>query len=788
MKFLRILIVVPLLLLSVSCSRDPKALVANGNKYFAREKYKEASIMYRRALQKDRKNAEAWYRLGLVDLRTRQYAEAAGAFTRAAQLDPSNVDAAGKLADLYFAASMFDAAHRKQDLGEVKNIASELLRRNPHSYDGHRLSGYIALTENKLQDAVDHFNDANQEKPDQPEVMLALCQALAAVNRRPEAEKLARQLIDHHRNDAAAYDFLVRLYITENRRDDAEAALKEKVANNPSVGAYQIQLARFYLALGKPDQSQAVLNHLTSDLKTYPDAWMLVGEYYQTLNTPNHAEQALNAFQHGEEADPKNKVAYQKRRAQALITANRIPEAGALVDQILKEQPNDPEAIAVRAAMDIHTGQKDKVLKAINALQPLVGKYPNVAATSMLHLNLGRAYLMKAGFDAGDPDPAKRQNDLDQARIQLEQTIQNGKGRSAAAETLLADVQMQRGDYAKVAQLADDILNNDPMNAWAHLTRAKALIAMREPEKAREDLTNLLDQNPKNTDARYELALLDYQQKKYKDAEAGFDKVLQAGDQRGYAGVMESRLAQGEYASVLNDLQAKLATDPKNSQLRLALAGAQTRAGKLQDAIASYRQVLDSSPNALPAARADLMLRIAAVQRVAGDTNGAMQTLQNARRTMPSNSAVMTQIALLYDTTGQKEQARDEYEKVLKIDPDNVTALNNLAFLKAEDSVDLDRALTLAQRARQKQPDNLDIQDTLALIYLRKNLTEESLRLMNELVDKDPRRSTFHYHRALALVQKGDNVTAKRELNDALQDKPPALEQGKIRELIAKIG
>src|SRR5579884_2877475 len=110
---------------AASCSRDPKTLVANGNKYFERQKYKEASIMYRRALQKDHKNAEAWYKLGLVDLRTRQYGDAVGAFTRAAQLDPSNSDAAGKLADLYFAASMYDPAHRTQDLGEVKTIASE---------------------------------------------------------------------------------------------------------------------------------------------------------------------------------------------------------------------------------------------------------------------------------------------------------------------------------------------------------------------------------------------------------------------------------------------------------------------------------------------------------------------------------------------------------------------------------------------------------------------------------------------------------------------------------------
>lgn len=789
MKVLRILIAVSLLVLVVSCGKDPKALVANGNKYFARQKYKEASIMYRRAIQKDRKNADAWYRLGLVDLKTGQFSDAAGAFTRAAQLDPSNVDAASKLADLYFAASIFDTAHRQQDLGEVKTIAAELLRKDPHSFDGHRLSGYIALTENKVPEAVDHFHEANETKPDQPEVVLALCQSLAAVNRRDEAEKLARNLVEHHKDDAPAFDFLIRLYLTENRRDDAEAMLRQKVANNPKVGGFQIQLARYYLATGQQEKSQQVLNHLTSDLKTYPDAWLLVGEFYQSLNTPNHAEQALNAYQQGEKADPQHAVAYQKRRAQALLAANRIPEAGALIDQIIKANPGDPESIAVRAAMDIQTGEKPKVLKAIDTLEPLVGKYQNVVATPLLHLNLGRAYSMKAAFDYSDPDPSKRRRDLDQARIQLEQAIQTSRGgKYPLAELLLTDVQMQRGEYARAAQLADDILNGDPTNVRAHMTRAQALVAMSEPEKAREDLNRLLAQNPKMVEARYQLGLIDFQEKKYKDAESEFQDVWRSGDERGFMGLMESRIAQGQYASVLQDLQKRVDAEPNNPTARLVLANAQVQAGKLQDAIAGYQQVIDTNPKLAVPVKIEVMQKISAAQRGLGDNAAAMQTLQKAHDMMPNNVSVMTSIALLYDVTGRRDQARDEYEKVLKADPDNITALNNLAFMKAEDSTDLDRALNLAQRAVQKKPDNPDVRDTLALVYLRKNLTDESLRIMTELVGQNPNRSTFHYHRALALVQKGDNVTARRELNSALQDKPTGLEQGKIRELMSKIG
>src|SRR6267378_7405557 len=69
----KLLLLLPLMLTVASCSRDPKVqaqrYLANGNKFFEKTKYKEASIMYRRALQRDLRFGEAYYRLGLTDLK-----------------------------------------------------------------------------------------------------------------------------------------------------------------------------------------------------------------------------------------------------------------------------------------------------------------------------------------------------------------------------------------------------------------------------------------------------------------------------------------------------------------------------------------------------------------------------------------------------------------------------------------------------------------------------------------------------------------------------------------------
>jgi tetratricopeptide (TPR) repeat protein len=786
MSFRKILPIIPILLAMVACSRDPKALVRNGNKYFERHKYKEASIMYRRALQKDRKNADAWYKLGQVDLALGELGESAGALQRAVQLDPSNTDAAGKLADIYFAASMMDGSRRQEDLGEVRSIAKDLLKRNPHSYDGLRLTGYIAMADRRLPDAVTSLEQANQIRPGQPGVVLALCQALASTDHKDEAEKLDRDLIANHKDYSQAYDFLIRLYYGENRRDDAESVLKQKVANNPGVGAFHIQLARFYQGIGKPDQMNAVLNGLTSDLHDYPSAWMLVGEFYLYSNAPNHLDDAISAFSRGETADPKNKAAYEMRRAETLITANRVPEANVIIGDVLKTTPDNPEAIALRAAIDIQTGQKDKVIKAINALQPLAGKYQNPGAAGMLHLNLGRAYNMKASFDMADPDPTRRQGDLDQARIQLEQAVQSP--RNAMARVLLADVLMQQGQFARVVQLEDEILNTEPTNVRARLTRAEALERMKEPEKAREELDRILAQYPRLVEAVYQKALLDFAQKNYHEAEEGFQKVDQAGDHRGFVGVMETRLAEGQYASVQDELRKRVTANPKDNRLRIGLANAEMVGKNYADAITQYQQVLSSPAGENTPLKVDLLMRIGTAQRAVHKEDAALQTFMQARDLMPADARPLESIALIYDETGRKDLARTEYEKILKTNPDDLVALNNLAYMKADQGVDLDRALTLAQRARQKNPDSLDVMDTLGLVYLRKNLTDDGLRIMTELVDKNPKNPTFHYHRAMALVQKGDKADAKKELTTALQDRPTGDEQSKIQELMSKIG
>ena len=91
--YMRHLICITLAALTlVSCSRDPKYLrqkyLDSGNKYYEQKRYKEANIMYQKAIKEDRKFGPAYYHLALVDLKLEQVANAYQALRRAYELLP----------------------------------------------------------------------------------------------------------------------------------------------------------------------------------------------------------------------------------------------------------------------------------------------------------------------------------------------------------------------------------------------------------------------------------------------------------------------------------------------------------------------------------------------------------------------------------------------------------------------------------------------------------------------------------------------------------------------------
>ena len=156
------------------------------------------------------------------------------------------------------------------------------------------------------------------------------------------------------------------------------------------------------------------------------------------------------------------------------------------------------------------------------------------------------------------------------------------------------------------------------------------------------------------------------------------------------------------------------------------------------------------------------------------------------RKLEPQNSQVSQQLAYL-EIGGNEKAAIADYRHQLAIAPDDPAAMNNLALLLADTGGNLDEALDLVNKARQKVPTNPSFTDTLAWIYVKKNMNDTAVSVLSDLAKKYPHMAEFRYHLGVALLQKGDKQKAKAELEAGLSQEPPKDVADRIRKAIASI-
>jgi tetratricopeptide (TPR) repeat protein len=767
----------------VSCNRDPnvakRRYLESGNKYFSKGKFKEARIMYLNAKAKDQRWGPAYYKLGLTALKLGSGNEAVNAFRRAYDLlpasDPDHWDAAVKLSELYLAFT-----RDKSYLDEVKGFCNELLRRDPNSYDGHRLTGdldYVGADEaynkaNKdagkalLDQSIAEYRKAEAIKPGQLGVAMQLAKALEVETQFPEAEKLYRGVIEKDKTYQYAYTELYRLLMFQGRPADAEQVLKLGAQNNPKQFGYLTLLAMHYYRQKQGGLMVGVLNQIKSHAKEFDQAYFTVGDFYLRMGD---GDSAIREYREGMSKDAKRKATYEKRIIEVLMRQGKRNEAAELNSQILKDDPNDNDARGLAATFMLDKGD---VSQALSELQAVVVHSPN---NPVAQFNLGRAHAARG--------------ELEQAR-QLFQKAIDLRPNYILARLALAQLQLNQRDFDAAFKSAQEVLRQyDPYNHNARLIESVALIGQKKFADSRQLLDFMLKANPSSPDVLFQLGVVDLAENKYKEATDAFRRCydLNPANPRGLMGLVETEMGQNHPDQAIQLLQTESDKAPTRMDLALALGNTSLRAGKFDMAVSYYEKVLASLPKG-SAQQGDIYLRIGETYRQKGDLTNSIAALQKARQILPENGVVLRTLGVALDAAGRWSEARQVYEVVLKLDPNNGVALNNLAFLLAEHGGDLDDALTKATRAKQLLPNVSEVSDTLGWIYLKKDLTDNAIDIFKDLVDKVPGQAIFRYHLGMAYSQKGDKTRALKELQDALKYNPTKGDRDKIQQLITRLG
>ncbi len=691
--------------------------------------------------------------------------DAYNALFRASQLLPNDIEVQEKFAGICLEYYTRDPSRPQRLYRQIQQSGADLLARNPNSFEGLRIMGSLAHADRRPQDAISYFRKALQTRPWNAQVTSALIETLFEDGQYPEGEKTALELVSREKTYGPIYDVLYAFYFNANRVSDAENILKLKVANNPKRAGYILQLAGHYARVQNAPGVRDTLQKLLDDPQEFPDAQLRVGDFYMSQKD---YPQAIRYYQAAEQINPKGTVGLQKRALAAMLAGAQYESAQRVVDQILKEDPKDEVALRMRADLLINTRKAANGAAAVQILQGLLASHSN-GPDAPLHLNLGRAYLLKG--------------DLAGARAEFEEAIRERKD-FAEAQYELGKLYLRQQKPGDALQAANAAVALRPTDHRALLLQAWSLQSTGDMAKARKILEQLIKESPKDANARLQLGLLSLSQGNYREAIDKLEGLREDGDSNPsvITNLASAYVHLKQFAKAQQILSDELKKLPRSEALREDLAETSALTGDYNLAIEQFQQLIDQDPKS-----ARLRFRMGEVYQAKGDQKTALTFFQQAHQLAPEEATPALIFADALNDAGRPDEAKSLYLEIVRSHPDNAPALNNAAYFLS-DHGDLDQAEKLAEKALDKAPGQPGFSDTLGYVYLKKGQRDTAIRMFSDLVRRYPTFSVFHYHLALALYQKGDQMAAKKELQKALATHPGMTLEPSIKRLLGSIG
>lgn len=730
---------------------------------FAQGHFAEANLNYRKALQKDPNYGEAYYRAGLAELKDNKVAQALQDLEHAVRLMPDNQEAKTSLTNVLLGAYIGDSQHPKFVYDLLVQFSGEWLQRDPNSLQGLRIKGYLAMLERRPEEAVTELRRAHQLYPGDEKIADGLMDAFFRAKQPAEAEQVGLDFIGRDPKASDIYDALFRIDVAENRLQDAENILTRKVNANPKENSYILQLAGFYASAHRKPEMDRTLQRLLSNPGGSPTVRLEAGDFYTSIGD---LADALVQYRAGSSSSKNDSLLYQNRIARVLLLQNNRQEGLKVLNQTLTQHPDDAEARALRAALLVGEPAAGKPGEGVQDLRALLEKNPN---------DLFLKFVLARGL-------AESQN-YPEARARLLEIVKL-RPQFLEAHILLADIAFRQHDMLETIQQSESALEIDPENLRARMLRGSALLQQGNLDQAEAVLKNLSRQVPGSVDVLLKLAYVSMGRRNYAEAEAAFNKILEAHptEWRALAGLVDNDLAQNRPERASSRLETELTRSKGSAAVRYLMATTALRNGKYNVAIENFRALANQTPNSI-----DPQIQLANVYQLKGDIHNAIITLQNAAVLQPKDPRPGVLLPFLLESENRAQEAKQVARRALTARPKDAVAMNNLAYLLAETGDSLDEAVKLARDAVNQAPNNPVFLDTLGFVYLKRDQNDDALDIFGRLIRRYPNDPACVYHTGMAWYQKGDRARAKTLLSHALELRPPKDIQASANDLLNRM-
>ena len=672
------------------------------------------------------------------------------------------------------AKNLLDQAKQKQAQRDADNAAKIAGARD-------------ALKDSDYQKAIDLLNEVLNNDPNNAEAKKLLDQVKAL---QKQAEKDRQTTLDRAKKD-----------ISSGNPDDAVKALEKYLQEHPDDKEAQKLLDQAKKAAEKERADKADrMDEAREAIKNgnYEKAARILNDILK--DDPNNAE-AKNLLAQNDAA----KAQAERARADKLAEAKRLIENGEydkaqkILDDLLKDNPNDSEAKKLsndakakkaadeKNASDAITQAKNDIAggnydKAIAELNRILKDDPNNAEAKKL---LEEAKSKKAAAEKAETDAkiaqAKKDvgnGDYEKAIAALNQILKDDPN-NAEAKKLLEEAKAKKADAdrnAKVAQAKKDIdsgnydkaiaelnqiLKEDPNNAEAKklLEEAKSKKAAAEKEaankskiaqakkdidsgnydKAIAELNQILKDDPNNAEAK----------KLLEEAKAKKDAAEKAKDRTDKLSKARSLMNGGNYDEAIDILNELLKEDPNDAQAKNLLSQAQTKKAAAER----------DRANKLAKARTDID---------SGNYDSAINSMNGLLKANPNDAEAKK---LLDEATAKKAAAAKDREDKLSqaqklIDAgDYEGAAKILDGLLGENSKDAD-ARNLLNKANREKEAAAEASKKADLQAVKQQVENEIAQGKAAIAKGNANDALSHFAAARDLLDSTDNPYASEKLGD----------------------
>ncbi len=454
--------------------KDPETYYFLGLAYQHQKNLPQALRAFDQALELGQANADIFFQRGQILGEMGRTAEAVDSYRQGLKLEPDSLRILESLALLY---------HRRQDDAQLVPILQHIVRLDPNNFNANYLLGLHYFQKKMYPEMVEAYNRVIAVQPDLADAHFNLGMAYYYQTRYEQAVAELKKAAALNPKDAEAYNLLgqaqtaaIENYLLQGGTYLAQEKYHQAITELQKVFTIDPQNSRAKGLLAEAERSlrEEFARHLREAERFYQEKKL--GEAYNEYEQAAALDPASEAAQEGirrTQGELRVRLSRLMKKAQGAERLGDYSEVFAAYDAILQLKPGDPEATAARAALARRLRQEtDQLLR--QAADFLKNDKP-VSAASRYKKALNLAEVLEDG-----PRKSRSLDGLGLANARKEEIIATylSQGKKAYGS----------GDLKRAKEAFNLVLELNPGNATANQYFEKMTGVQSEAKLNAEDI------------------------------------------------------------------------------------------------------------------------------------------------------------------------------------------------------------------------------------------------------------------------------------------------------------